>query len=354
MAAFGALPAGLRGWLVALSSPEGGCSAPPLAPQPADSRALYAALVRHRTAPLALRRAEQYAVPAELSDLLRNAQADNIARAFASVSHVSALADAFGRRGITWCVLKGVPLALRTYGDLAARHVGDIDVLVHPLQADLADDVLRTHSWLPAATAPMPRFWHERRYVEPGGMSLELHRRVHPNPTLLPLPTATLLDRCEAIDIGGAQIPVLEPSTELLYLATHGSRHGWYRLQWVCDIAVIAAQKAPELIERAREEAARLGVLKPLAQSLLLAQSLFGVPAPTWARTLERQSAGVRALLRFAEETLWCPRSPNGDPVERDRSSLLNALHQRAAPNFWLWELALRAQHEWQQWRAAQ
>jgi len=302
---------------------------------------------------MALRRAEQYPVPAGLTDLLRSAQTDNVVRAFASAAHLAALAAAFEQRGISWCVLKGIPLALRAYGDLAARSVGDIDILVHPHQADPADAVLRTCGWRPAQDAITPWFWHEKRYVEPGGMELELHRRPHPNPRLLPLPTATLLDRCVPIDIGGARIPVLDPSTELLYLTTHGSRHGWYRLQWVCDIAMIGARLAPELLDRAHREAAGLGLLKLLAQGLLLAESLFGVPAPGWARSLERRSTSVRSLLRFAEETLWCARDAIGNPTERDQSSLLNALHQRASPGFWLWELALRARHEWCQWRVS-
>lgn len=343
-------------WLLALVSQDGEARVRALSSgAPEDPQALIAAVFRHGTGAIALRRADRFPALRPLLPPLRNAQAHNVIWAFASVSHLAAIASAFGHAGISWCALKGVPLALCRYGNIAARKVGDIDILVSPSQMVAADKALRDKGWRPLdAEQPAPSpFWHERRYAEPAGMTLELHHRLHPNPRLLALPTATLLDHCAELDIGGIRIPVLDPVTELLYLSTHGSRHGWYRLLWVCDVAAIVAQETPVFLDAAYREGKRLGLLHPLAQALLLAETLLGVSAPTWAQRLGQSSARQQRLLAFAEETLWCPRDASSNPVQRSRSSLRNALDQRLGLRFWLWELALRAQHEWRQRRQA-
>jgi len=347
---------GTRDWLLALcrhNQPEA-VNLP--VPTEDNLEELVAALVLHGTAAIALGRINLFPVLSPIEGRLRAIQAHNVARTFVSITHLASISSALGTASVPWIAIKGIPLALRRYGDLAARRVGDIDILVSPAHLAAADKALRDIGWHPAdlgkQAAPL-LFWHERRYTEPGGMILELHHRLHPNPHLLGLPAATLLDHCHELDIGGTRIPVLDPVTELLYLSTHGSRSSWYRLLMVCDIAAIVAQEPPEFLDAAHREAKRLGVLQPLAQALLLAETLLGASAPAWAQRVRQTSARQRRSLAFAEETLWCAREANDYPLQRSRSSLLNALDQRLDLRFWLWELVLRAGHEWHQWRAS-
>lgn len=357
--AHAALQRDIVDWLLALSVPPTALPArqpPQIAPP--DSAALLRALVLHCTAPLALRRLDQFPQQRDaLEPFLRAAQARNVALAFACVRELAALGEAFGAVGMPWCVLKGVPLAVRHYGDPAARRVGDIDLLVAPDAVHGADAALlrtgcrRAHGDM-RESLPPPRYWHEQRYITASGLSLELHHRLHPNPRLLAVPTAVLLARLHRVSLGGSSVPVLEPVTEMLYLCTHGSRHAWLRLLWVCDIAAITTQAPPGFLDAAHIEARRLGVLHPLAEGLLLVETLLGLQAPDWAHALLRRSGRLRYLVKYAEESLWSGRDALGNPVGRGRSSLLAALCQRAGVRFWAWELALRARHEWTQ-RAA-
>lgn len=347
-------------WLLTLStSPHCTPSDARGAMPPVDIQLLLDALLRHGVMPLAFDRAHRFPELTPLQEPLRAAQAVNVGRALASVADITATGVAFDAAGIPWCVLKGVPMALRHYGDLAARQVGDIDILVSPGDTAAADDALRHGGWKRQGTGqdtplPPPRHWHEQHYVGPTGLILELHHRLHPNPHLLDIPTGDLLARTDTLVLGGVTVPVLDRVTELLYLSTHGCRHGWFRLLWVCDIAAVTQTASPAFLETARQAAVRLGVLLPLAQALSLADRLLGVTAPSWVHALHTRSARQRRLIAFALETLWCARNASGNPIRRTRSSLLMALVQRASLRFWAWELLLRAQHEYRQIRLAQ
>lgn len=341
-------------WLLALGTPSRSDAAR-CAPvtSPPDAQQLLAALLMHGVAPLALNHVSAFPALQALEPPLRAAQADNARRALTCVKQLTGIGQAFDAAKVTWCVLKGVPLALRHYGDLAARRVGDIDILVAPDQVAVADTVLRECGWHRAGPQgqgplPAPHYWHEQRYSDSDGLTLELHHRPHPNPHLLALPTATLLARTERISLGSAAVPVLDRVSELLYLSTHGCRHAWFRLLWVCDIAAVTATSSPAFMDATRVAAVELGLMQPLVQALMLAERLLGATAPAWAHALHARSARQRRLQAFALESLWCARDAAGNPVQRTRSSLLTALYQRTSPRFWAWELALRARHEHQ------
>ncbi len=340
-------------WLLALSQPRriDPAHTPP-ATVPLDTSALLNALIRNGTVSLALRRLGSFPELGTLEPVLRAAHTRNALWALASVEHLATVEKTLAADRVPWCVLKGVPLSQRHYGDPAARRVGDIDILVPPQYVRAADTALVGCGWRRVGLnaegpLPAPRYWHEQRYVAADDMTLELHHRLHPNPHLLALPTGKLLERAEHVSLGGVRVPVLDSVAELLYLSTHGSRHAWYRLLWVCDIAVISANALPGLLEQTHRAAVRMGLLQPLAQALLLAEQLLATPAPPWAHALHRRSRRQRLLLSFAQESLWSARDAAGNPISRVHSSLLSALCQRASMRFWAWELALRARHEW-------
>ena len=351
-----ALDADTVSWLLAVSAPAGCCGATSTRPpRPRQAHILLNALIRHGVATAALRRLPQFPALHGLETALRDAHADNVRRALTGAQRLTEIAIALSAQNIDWCVLKGIPLALRHYGDVAARQVGDIDVLVAPHQTAAADRALRDTGWQRQGAEnkpdlPPPRHWHEQRYVRPDGSTLELHHRLHPNPHLLAIPTDRLCAGAERVMLGEAAIPVLDATTELLYLSTHGCRHGWFRLMWVCDIAAVVTCAAPAALEDTRRAAHRLGLLQPLAQALRLANTLLGAAVPPWVAALHASSRRQRQLITFAIDTLWSARDAHGNPTQRARSSLFPALYQRAHLPFWAWELALRARHEHPRW----
>jgi hypothetical protein len=83
-------------------------------------------------------------LPSELRDLMAQVAQRQTLHTLNSASQLARLASAVTDAGIRTLVLKGIPLALRTSGDLACRHSSDIDLLVAPDDAAHAGDPHRS------------------------------------------------------------------------------------------------------------------------------------------------------------------------------------------------------------------
>lgn len=68
------------------------------------------------------------------------------------LSQARALAVDFAREGIPLLLVKGLPLALQVYPTLAARPMGDLDLVVPFPQAEAAAALLSERGWLPGPT----------------------------------------------------------------------------------------------------------------------------------------------------------------------------------------------------------
>jgi hypothetical protein len=81
-------------------------------------------------------------------------------------------------------------------------------------------------------------------------------------------------------DLAGAQIPNLDPVSALLVLCMHGSKHGWRRLIWICDVAKLIESEPKLDWDFARWEARRVGLFRCLALGVLLANRCAGAQVP--------------------------------------------------------------------------
>jgi hypothetical protein len=297
--------------------------------------------------------------PAALRGPLDEAARANALRALAALRTLHALGEAFGAAGIPWACLKGAVLVARYYGGLPVRHAGDVDVLIAPGALAEADRCLRALGYAPAEPAPSGPRWlrhvtgpgHEVTYRRPGATPIELHHRLHPNPALIPLRATRLLGGDEHVLIGHVRVPALDPTTEILYLATHGARHAWHRLQWVLDVAMITLQPAAPLAE-ALVQARGLGVERPLLDGLLLAHALFGTPLPYGAAHAVRRSRRLRYLHGYSRLSLQARRDTSGLPVGREHSSFIASLCQADGLRYAAYQAWLRARHEIARWGA--
>jgi hypothetical protein len=97
-----------------------------------------------------------------------------------------------------------------------------------------------------------------------------------------PVDHAGLWARAVRIALGGRAVPSLAPEDLLLVLTTHGAKHLWRRIAWVCDVAELV-RSAPGLDWALIEaEARRLGTRRMLRLGLALARDALGaaLPAP--------------------------------------------------------------------------
>lgn len=283
-------------------------------------------VLRHRVAPSLVRMLGQnpdIVLPETVAGTLKAWHSHNGLANLRGSAVLVELAGLLQANGIAMLPLKGVSLALRAYGDLGARHSGDLDVLVAPEDLIRADRLLRetgwtrisnkTHEEIEVTVAELPLLSHHLSYRRSGSPALELHFELNPNPRLLPVDVAAAAAAGPTVAIGGRALVLMPDGLHLLFLATHGARHNWKRLLWLLDVAVMMDRAGPAQADAWIAEAERLGVAGPLAQGIVLANATLGLPQP--ARIVARsRSLAVRYMAKRAAGRLF--RSLEEEPDE--------------------------------------
>lgn len=244
-----------------------------------DTRKLLALGIRHKASPLLYCNLRQHP-PGTFADelLLQLAEqhTHNTRKAMQSLQATHQLAGT----GLPLCVLKGLDVAARAYGDLAARHVGDIDILIDSSHLDAGVARLFELGW----DTPYPVMLHagsrvilqrvhpDCAFVRPGTPHLELHWRLSRNPHEFPLAHWSQLELSHQ---SGTGVAGLNDEDLLIYLCLHGSKHGWGRLKWLFDLPNVLETHEPDW-QRLWQRAHSLGAGLAVQQGLLLAQRYCG------------------------------------------------------------------------------
>ncbi len=158
---------------------------------------------------------------------------------------IMALIDIFKRHGIRYRLLKGLANAIGLYGDLGARPMSDIDIVIAP------EDLLTCHNFLTergwqtetAPSAQRLRFQYASTYLHPDGGNLDLHWRPAEDFTT---------DFYNPSDLGestqlawmGQSIETLNPTANLACTILHGV--AWNHLspvRWVSDALLLLQQQ---------------------------------------------------------------------------------------------------------------
>lgn len=238
--------------------------------------------IRHKISPLLysnLRLHPPGTFPNELMDKLAERHKRNKRRALQALQATHELARA--GRNLRLIAMKGLDVAARAYGDLAGRHVGDIDILVDPEQLDETIKILEEHQWnldQPEIFSienrrALLRSHHDWMLTKKNFPIMELHWRAMHNPFEFPIDDWLNLNvsKKSIAGIGG-----LNNEDLLIYLCLHGAKHKWGRLKWLFDLPNILDTHDiawPLLWLRAR----KIGADRAVQQGLLLAQKYCGM-----------------------------------------------------------------------------
>lgn len=233
--------------------------------------------------------------------------------------------------GVTMRVLKGPPLAMAVYGDLAVRQCRDLDLLVDPEALPLAYRTLLAAGYRPdepaaSLTGDALRLWTWlRRDIAlrspHGGALIELHDRLSNDPRTSPRGIAA----ADVAPIGLGSSIVVEALTGdalVLYLCVHGAYHGWTRLKWLADVAVLLEAYAAAGLERLHARARYERVDLELGQALLLCRHLFGTTLPPALQTTLERSYRLKLLTRCALAFLADPEELHARRFGTTRASL--------------------------------
>jgi hypothetical protein len=185
--------------------------------------------------------------------------------------------------------LKGPALAVYAYRNLSLRQFCDLDILVPKkdikrvirLLAGNGFKLQSSPTWLERLPIPTSRKKDYGLISNDGRVRVEIHWRLSGPHFDLPVDLEGLWKRLERVPLAGYSVLSLPLDDLLLYLTMHGSRHGWERLLFICDIAEILNARQnqvnwTDLLDRA----SLLGSRRSLLLGLCLAKDLLNATLP--------------------------------------------------------------------------
>ena len=241
------------------------------------------------------------------------AQRDFECNAFHCIANAAELLEvlkSFEKAGIAAMPFKGVVLGASVYGDMLARTAGDLDVLIYYRDLLRATQILKERGYdlttlvledgTPEAEDSFE--YHFERVAD--GMVLELRWKLElTSPRYRhDLGMDWVWPRRRTARLAGADVPDLDPVSELLMLCMHGSKHVWSRLIWICDVAKLL-EREPDLDwDFAQQEARRVGLWRCLALGVLLARRVASAPAPADVLRSFEQDRWASKLAEYLDE----------------------------------------------------
>jgi hypothetical protein len=292
-------------------------------------------------------------VPSEIAKEIA-AEAATLVRENLAIARESLrLQRLFNEADLPVLFVKGVTLAMLTFGNLGLRASEDIDLLV-------------TDETLPAATALLLRAGYRRfdpspnisnvqlqlvmplrkdlGFIHPAtGLRIELHWRLFLNPHAMA--QASFMAASHVVPLAGTEgLRTLGEEDLFAYLCMHGALHWWNRLKWLADINAVLASTSEEGTERLVRAAEARGTDRATAQALLLCRKLLRTPLPTALAASLDNSARLRWLAATALSAMTTGQGEK-DPHEVRFGTTRGSLSAFLLSRSWRYRLAeLRVQ----------
>ncbi|MFC4103159.1 nucleotidyltransferase domain-containing protein [Paenibacillus xanthanilyticus] len=254
----------------------------------------------HRVYPLVytnLKKSGAEAVPEFVMQSLYEDYCRNIFQMMRLTAEMERIYKTLQTNGIRTIVLKGPILANALYGNISMRTSKDLDMLIPASDVERMEEILREQGYDPTHDAPQvlnTKKWktHHLAYShKESGIQIEVHWRLNPNTVKEPT-FDELWERSNTSTLVSTPLHYLGDADLFQYLISHGARHGWFRLRWLCDIQSLLQREANwELTARMfrQYDAAHLG-----GQAVILANGLLGAPIPKGLRGLTTHPLALR------------------------------------------------------------
>jgi hypothetical protein len=263
--------------------------------QPVRWDSLLDLALRHGAQPLlyqALCEAIQDVVPADAMRALEQGHQLNLRKSLLLSRELIRILDRLESLKIEAIPYKGLALAEFLYGDIALRHAGDIDLLIHLQDFTRVRDAVRPLGFTPHTLFSEPQ---ERAYLKSGyecsfdGSAgpnlLEVQWAFQPRFYAINFDMDGIFQRAVTMNVAGRAMRTLSMEDLFLVLSAHAAKHVWGRLIWLCDLARIMA--LPNLNWKwIASQAKSLGITRILRVSMLAAYKLLGVAVPKDASQL--------------------------------------------------------------------
>lgn len=191
--------------------------------------------------------------------------------------------DAFKRERIPALTIKGLMTAAAAYHDISLRAFGDLDLVVR------RDDVARAMAAL-ERIGFTGKAWRAEAFASGffpdtsvdcsrDSTVVDLHWSLSADYFPFAPDDGTVWRRAIESDLRGRPVMTMGNEDSILFHAYHGAKHGWSKLQQVCDLAYLCALKTPRWNDLLAG-AARIGSRTMVLVGVELRRSLFGIEAP--------------------------------------------------------------------------
>ena len=276
---------------------------------------------QQRIVPLVYRSLSRLSPPGLPGSVLRTLYADvqhNVKRNLLLITELVRLFRLFQAENIRALAFKGPTLAMAAYGQLSLRHAGDLDILVPHQHFARATELLRLQGYARAldkggalerwGEAKYKRHNHSFNFIHEGKQTvIDLHWRLASQHHGFPIPMDDIWNRPKSLDVLNTTVQTLREEELLLYLCFHGSKHGWIRVSWVCDLAILMRRHEGLDWHHILGQAETLSSQRSLCVGLVLAHVLFGSILPEPIQQYTRRDRIVPHLvqktLRFLLKT---------------------------------------------------
>jgi len=217
-----------------------------------DWSALLNAAHVHGMVPLVSERLRRSGYPDDTKRVLLANQLMYARRSTQLEEYLGRVLSALTEVGVASIVLKGPALANSVYPQSSLRPYGDIDILCREKDWVAVHEVLIGQGYVPVngLTAPPPKVWDRKAYYHTQywrpteGVLVEVHFDLW-QVGLRPRLGERFWQQAVPVSIAGTQGQMLAPEDQVLHLCVHLHHHGYKRLIWFTDLALLLRLPQP-------------------------------------------------------------------------------------------------------------
>lgn len=228
--------------------------------------------------------------PPDLLESLAAYERGNRARNDASAAMLVTILRALDERAIACLVFKG-PILAHAYPDPGTRFYWDLDLLVSRAHLAAVHEILLALGYRRDARSLREERLHMRYHFAHtyestlAGPDIDLHWALFPAGFPIPVDYAGLWERAERVEVDGVAARTFSREDMLVYVALHGAKEEWRRLQMVADVAAMLAARPEIDWERCLGIADSCRARRKFLLALNLAAELLGTRLPRRLRT---------------------------------------------------------------------
>ena len=232
-------------------------------------------------------------VPETTKARLKALRRHQTVRALGQVAELARIGKFFATTGVDVVPLKGVVLSQELYGDFSIRSSSDLDILVRGKDVAKAEELLVLHGYRHSLgfhclgakqQQHIIKALHHHEYInDERGIHLELHWR-----SFLwgEKQVNSLWDNSSSTSLFAVTLCQLSKLDNILFLADHGSGHGWCSLKWLSDLAMLLEDISTDDWDSLYERAAYFDLQRVLLQTVILLQWIYGIELSSGAKKL--------------------------------------------------------------------